>query len=170
VTLIDPGRPGPPQPDGERPPLLDGPYAAPPSEPSRLTRMLCATGAVGACTAGLAFVYAVNPNVENNPYPRCLLKAMTGIDCPGCGGTRAMYSLLHGDIAGAADHNILVFAIVPLVAYMLVAFVLKQFGHTIPLPRASRTMGWAVAAFLLVFSVARNLPFGPLSYLGSATA
>jgi hypothetical protein len=48
--------------------------------------------------------------------------------------------------------------------------VLKQFGHTIPLPRASRTMGWAVAVFLLAFSVARNLPFGPFSYLGSATA
>jgi hypothetical protein len=168
VTLTDPGRPDPRRPATERPVLIDGRYAAPPSEPSRLTRMALASGVVGVCTAGLAFVYAVNPNVENNPYPRCLLKAMTGIDCPGCGGTRAMWSLLHGDVAGAADHNILVFAIVPLAAYMLVAFVLKQFGYTIPLPRASRAMGWAVAVFLLVFSVARNLPIGPLKYLGSA--
>jgi hypothetical protein len=74
---------------------------APAAGPSRLTRWLCASGAVGLCAAGLGFVYLVDPNPADNPYPRCLLKVATGIDCPGCGGTRALHALLHGDVAGA---------------------------------------------------------------------
>ena len=32
--------------------------------------------------------------------PTCLVKMTTGFDCPGCGGTRAFWYLLHGDVAG----------------------------------------------------------------------
>lgn len=35
----------------------------------------------------------------------CRLKAMTGISCPGCGGTRALISLAKGDILSSLYYN-----------------------------------------------------------------
>jgi hypothetical protein len=150
-------------------PVAPDPSVLPSPGPSRLTRWLCATGAVGVCAAGLGFVYLVDPNQSANPYPRCLLKATTGIDCPGCGGTRALYSLLHGDIAGAADHNLIVFPVVAVTLYLAVRYTLAQFDVTLPAPRMRPWMGWATLALLLVFSVARNVP-GPFWYLNSGLA
>ncbi|MDO8731726.1 MAG: DUF2752 domain-containing protein [Actinomycetota bacterium] len=66
-------------------------------------------GAIGAC----AYLSAVNPN-EAGHYPLCPSRALLGIDCPGCGGMRGMYCLLHGDVSGALDHNVLLFAILPI--------------------------------------------------------
>lgn len=38
---------------------------------------------------------------EDLPMPPCLFKTLTGYPCPGCGGTRAAYALLHGDLLRA---------------------------------------------------------------------
>lgn len=67
-------------------------------------------GAVGAC----AYLSVVNPN-ESGHYPVCPSRALLGIDCPGCGGMRGMYALMHGDVPAALDHNLLLIAIVPIV-------------------------------------------------------
>jgi hypothetical protein len=145
----------------------------PPAEaagPSRLTRWLCACGAIGVCTAGLGFVYAVDPTGPNSPYPPDLLKTATGIDCPGCGGTRGLHALLHGDFATAADRNPLVFVVVPLVLYLAVGVALDQFGIKLPAPKANRWTAFAVVAFLLVFTIVRNIPGQPLYYLNSDLA
>jgi len=37
----------------------------------------------------------------------CPTKALLDIDCPGCGGMRMVYSLLHGDIGAALRYNAL---------------------------------------------------------------
>jgi hypothetical protein len=135
----------------------------------RNSRWLWAAGAAGTCVAGLGFIYAVDPNQAGNPYPPCLLKRLTGIDCPGCGGTRAVYSLLHGDVVGAVDHNILALVVVPVLLYLTLRFVLRRFEISMPVPRMKPWMAWATAAFLLAFSVARNIE-GPLHYFNSALA
>jgi len=36
---------------------------------------------------------------------RCPIRAAFGIDCPGCGGTRALLALMHGDVPQAAREN-----------------------------------------------------------------
>jgi hypothetical protein len=138
-----------------------------PGERSRLNRWLSATGAVSVCAAGLAYISAFDPNVATSPYPKCLLKQLTGIDCPGCGGTRAMYSLLHGDVVGAADHNILIFIVAPLIIYLVARFALGQFGVRLPAPRVRPWMAWGAASFMLVFAIVRNIPGTPLHYLRS---
>jgi hypothetical protein len=165
VTLLDPtGSPVP-----EHLPALDLPLA-PPSEASVRARRLTAAGIVGACTAAVTYVYFVNPNMTGSVYPQCLFKAATGLDCPGCGGTRAMYALLHGDLAGAADNYALIFVVVPVLLYFVVRYALTQFGVTLPAPRARPWMGWAVAGLFVGFTVLRNLPFAPLHYLQSGIA
>lgn len=39
--------------------------------------------------------------------PGCTFRKLTGISCPGCGGTRAAGALLRGDIWGAFQYNLL---------------------------------------------------------------
>jgi len=40
------------------------------------------------------------------PLPElCTMKRLWGIDCPGCGMTRAFISLAHGDVAAALSYN-----------------------------------------------------------------
>lgn len=147
-----------------------GRLSIPTSGRSRLTRWACAAGTAAVTLAGLGFVAAVDPNSSTSPYPTCLLKSLTGLDCPGCGGTRAMHSLLHGDLAGAADHNVIVFLVAPVMAYMLVAYALSQFDVHLPIPRLRPWMSWIVILGLIGFSVVRNIPVSPFTYLRSELA
>jgi hypothetical protein len=47
----------------------------------------------------------------------CLIEAILGVECPGCGLSRAFQALLHGDLAGAWAHNPLVFVVLPAGAF-----------------------------------------------------
>ena len=38
-------------------------------------------------------------------FPRCWLYQTTGLQCPGCGTTRALHALLHGDVVAALRLN-----------------------------------------------------------------
>jgi Protein of unknown function (DUF2752) len=39
------------------------------------------------------------------PWPKCLLRHLTGIPCPTCGATRCALALAHGNLAGAWIRN-----------------------------------------------------------------
>ena len=58
----------------------------------------------GAATVGL--LWARDPNAAGS-YGYCPLRALTGLDCPFCGGLRGTYALMHGDVAAALDHNVM---------------------------------------------------------------
>jgi hypothetical protein len=50
----------------------------------------------------------------------CLFHASTGLLCPGCGTTRSLTALIHGDVVGAFAFNPLIYFIpVFLIAYEL---------------------------------------------------
>jgi hypothetical protein len=138
-----------------------------PSERSRLNRWLCASGMVAACTGVAAYVYAVDPNVSK-AYPQCPMKALTGIDCPGCGGLRSTHALLHGDIAGAFGHNAFAAIIVPVMAYLILRWVFQQFDISLPAIRLPRWSAVAIPLVILAFTVARNISWGPFWYFNSA--
>lgn len=137
---------------------------------SAVTRWtVTAVAAVGS--AGLAgYVFLVDPNNPTNAYPKCPLKALTGLDCPGCGGLRATHSLLHGDLVGAMHHNVLALIIVPVMAFFLVRAVLKFWDVELPDLRWPTWSRWALPAFLLAFTVLRNIPNQPLYYFNSFSA
>ena len=62
-------------------------------------------------------VYRFDPS-EVSFFPPCVLKTLTGYDCPGCGVTRATHSLLHGDLAGVWHYNPALFVGVPLIFFL----------------------------------------------------
>lgn len=55
----------------------------------------------GLALGGLVVLGTVVPADRPLPFPVCAWNALTGIDCPGCGFTRAVCHALQGDIAGS---------------------------------------------------------------------
>jgi hypothetical protein len=127
--------------------------------------LLVAAG-LGAC----AYVALVDPN-HSSAYPQCPTKLLFGVDCPMCGATRAVHSLLHADLGGAIDHNLLFVVALPFLLYAFVAWTLGRMGRPIPpIPMSSKWVVIPVAVVLVAFTVVRNLSSGPFHWMNSATS
>lgn len=149
-----------------------------PAEPGRFTAFLLrmwdrspawlAPAAILACFAGAAgYVLVTNPTDDGADAPStCLVKLTTGFDCPGCGGTRAFYYLLKGNVPAAARHHLLFVFAVPFLVYMYVSWASQRvFRRSLPeLRLPPLAMGLFLAAWG-VFSVLRNLPWAPFTWL-----
>lgn len=121
---------------------------------TRSQGLMLLTGAAVGFTA-----LALRPP-EAGAYPACPWRAITGLDCPFCGGLRASASMLHGDWATAVDYNVLVAVAVPLVLIgALGAVVLGRRAQ--PVVRTLTSGRALVVAFAVVmaFFVLRMLPF-----------
>jgi len=134
---------------------------------SRGRRLVAPLLTAGITVGALGYLFAVNPN-EPGHYPLCPTKALFGIDCPGCGCMRGLYSLTHGDIAGAADHNLLLLLFVPFAIVLWVRWVMRAWSGVTPAVsvRTFRMRNRAMIVVLiaiLAFGVVRNF----VPYLGS---
>src|SRR5262249_28208283 len=75
-----------------------------------------------AAVAGAAVLYRFSPQ-EYSFYPRCPFFVLTHHYCPGCGATRAIAELLHGNLAAALHFNAAVTLLRPLfLAYFAAAY------------------------------------------------
>ena len=116
------------------------------------------------CVASACTYVLINNPADNAPDPLgpCAFKALTGYDCPGCGGTRMVWYLLHGNVVQAARHHLVVFLAIPFVLYAYAVMVAGRIFH-VTLPRL-RISAWPVATFCAVwalYAVLRNLPWAP---------
>ena len=123
--------------------------------------------ATGALLAGCIVVRTVDP--AGGP-PICPFKAWTGLDCPGCGATRAAHQLLNGHLVAALDLNAMLVVAAPILAWWAGAWLLHGYGGPrIPIPRLSPTALRIAIVVLVLFGVVRNLPFQPFSWLGTGS-
>lgn len=104
-----------------------------------------------------AVVFCFNP-ATHKIYPVCQFHRLTGLNCPGCGMTRALYALLHGNFSAALrDNALFVFALAGL-AVRGAWFGVKRFrGQTVGEFFPVKYL-WPLLVVALVFSVLRNLP------------
>ncbi len=72
---------------------------------------------MGAPVAVAAFYFIFDP-ASAWWMPRCPLKAMTGLQCPGCGSQRLLHALLHGDLQGAWQANALLLLSIPGIVFL----------------------------------------------------
>ena len=94
------------------------------------------------------------------------LKLTTGFDCPGCGGTRAFYYLLHGNLPEAARHHAIAVFAAPFIVWLYLAWAVKHMtGRQIPIPRIGAKSAAVFIAAWAVFMVVRNLPWAPFTSL-----
>jgi hypothetical protein len=74
----------------------------------------------------LAFALVPTLFLESG-HSLCLIKLVFGIECLGCGMTRAISSVLHGDIVSAFQHNKLVIVVFPLLCYIWLQHVIEEY-------------------------------------------
>lgn len=122
--------------------------------------MSLAIVAVALAGAFVIFQHA-DPNDAGKFWPRCMLHEATGWHCPGCGSTRALHALSHGDIRTAMVKNGLLVIALPLLA---LAGIRQVWNGLFPQKAwwpDFRMPSWAIlsiAATTLLYTILRNLP------------
>lgn len=121
--------------------------------------------AVGAvAVAGAGVLLAFDPNQTDSLFPPCVFHSMTGWFCPGCGMTRALHAVVHGDVLAALSLNpfsLLIATGLPLTIAWLAGCRpawLRHLGQRIFKP-------WLWASALPLFWLLRNLPWPPFTLL-----
>jgi hypothetical protein len=95
---------------------------------------------------------------ERRHVPLCPFHAMTGGQCPLCGGLRGVDALVHGRVLSAVHDNVLLVVGVPILGlWWLVWFLRARSGR--PRPAWPRGATAALIGVAVVFTVVRNLPF-----------
>ena len=123
--------------------------------------------AVGiAAIGGGVYLYLFNP-AKAGFFPPCLFHKLTGLYCSGCGTTRALHQLLHGNLLEALRLNAFTMIALPIVAVVLLLRLLCWMrGLAAPARRPVHTVWiWLLLAAMILFAVARNIPCRPFSLL-----
>ncbi len=113
-------------------------------------------GSALAGAAALTYVGLVDPHRPGSMFPPCMFKLITGWNCPGCGGLRMTYDVLHGDLAAAVVDN--VFALVGLPLLLLWVVVRRRAGR----PPFTPAVFWIIGIAVVGWTVVRNIPGFPL--------
>lgn len=90
----------------------------------------------------------------------CLFHKFTGLYCPGCGITRAIFSLLEFNIVAAIKYNLLLFTVVPI---LLFYFYIKLYYWVIMKKNNKKIISDKLWNFMLIFTIVfgiiRNFDF-----------
>lgn len=123
----------------------------------------------GLLIIALAIIYYLFNPAKYGFFPKCPFHTLTGLDCPGCGSQRAIYSLLHGDLRQAISYNLLLVISLP--------FLLVQLSYKIRSFILKRDIRWKILyhpltpkiifVIVMIFWIARNIPATPFSYLSA---
>jgi hypothetical protein len=130
--------------------------AVPPKISPANTRFAVAVMAVTAALIA-ATVYFFNPSAHHF-YPVCQFHRLTGLNCPGCGGTRALYALLHGNVSGALRDNVLLVAGLILAGLRGGWFAWNRWRGRPNGPFFPPRFIIPLLVVMIVFGVLRNLP------------
>jgi hypothetical protein len=124
--------------------------------------LLVAASSTLVCAA----IWAGDPTTPNGPLPVCPTKALLGIDCPGCGSMRMLYSLMHGNLFAAAHFNALGLVALGLLVWAYLAWTYgRVVGRRIGSWQHHRWSALVTLSLVLVWFVLRNLPFAPFDVL-----
>jgi len=110
---------------------------------------------------GSVYLFIFEPG-KSGFFPVCPFQALTGFSCPGCGSTRGLHRLLHGDVIAAFQFNPLLVLSLPFLLYALLRYTNAAMRH---LPVKGNQLNaryiWMLFVVVLSFWIFRNTPFYP---------
>jgi hypothetical protein len=104
-----------------------------------------------------AVVFFFDPT-KSNFYPVCTFHRLTGLNCPGCGGTRALHALLHGDFSTALRDNALFIFALGFLTMKSIWFCLRKIRNRAATFILGPKTLWTFLALAIIFTILRNLP------------
>ena len=106
--------------------------------------------------AALAAAYAMEPgNTVQRFMPKCPFHQLTGMHCPGCGGTRAVHTLLHGHPLKSMRYN----------AILLPGTICALLIWKYPQLQCNKPFALTIAVIFVLFFIFRNIPCYPFTLL-----
>jgi len=134
-----------------------------PVEADRARQLMITAGVWLSLAAVAIFLFFFNPASPSNQwFPKCPFRLVTGMQCPGCGSTRAFYQLLHLHPIAAFKFNPLMVLTLPFIVYGFLGFTRSAL-----MGRPQRRLFippiylWAWLFLLIFFWVFRNTPWYP---------
>lgn len=121
----------------------------------------------GAAVA-LAAAVAASAPLWRGRLPGCIFRRFSGLNCPGCGGTRAALALLAGDLPRALLMNPLLVVVCGAALVLGLRAVWRERRGRVPeFPLVSWRWGVAMGLIVLAFTILRNLPWWPLAWMAA---
>lgn len=127
---------------------------------SRWQRIKAPTLLAGAVLGASVLLHLRDPH-ETGSWGFCPWLVLTGTNCPGCGGLRAVNDLTRGDLGGAASSNLLFVGSLPLLLFSWGRWFSERWSDR---RRRANTRSALIYTGLglvvtIVFWVVRNLEF-----------
>ena len=114
-----------------------------------------------------AIFFPLNGWMKSHGF-ECMLRKATGLYCAGCGGTRCAKSMLIGDLQSAMSHNAFItigfFIFIAVSTYLIIRVTVLGLAA----PKIGKGVPWWIGAgitAIVIFTIMRNLPSSPWSYL-----
>jgi len=110
---------------------------------------------------GATYLFIFEPG-KTGFFPACPFRTLTGFTCPGCGSTRGLHRLLHGDIVSALKFNPLMVLLLPFLLYALVRYTVAAVrGRPLPRHNLDPKYIWILFGVIMSFWIFRNTRFYP---------
>jgi hypothetical protein len=130
-------------------------------ERSRGVRMVPPALLAGGLAVATVALHLRDPH-DQGSWGVCPTKALFGVNCPGCGGLRAVNDLSNLKILDAASSNLLFVASLPVIAYVFARWSIGRWTGRPwePSQRALNGSAVLLAVLMVVFTVLRNTTAG----------
>ena len=110
---------------------------------------------------GATYLFIFEPG-KSGFFPACPFRTLTGFTCPGCGSTRGLHRLLHGDVVAAFELNPLMVLSLPFLLYALARYTAAAVrGRPLQKHYVNVRYIWMLFAAIMSFWVFRNTRFYP---------
>jgi len=128
-----------------------------------IVKKIIAIALTAAIFSYLIYIYFVPPE-GGSVHLVCPTKQIFNLNCVGCGLTRFVYFAVHGDFNQALKYNVFGPLIILVLLIIYFYFIRWSFFNK-PFPEVKPWLVWAFLAFVVIYSVLRNLPFQKLRFL-----
>jgi len=126
-----------------------------------VTRRLTALVIWLSIAIGATYLFIFEPG-KSGFFPACPFRLLTGFTCPGCGSTRGLHYLLHGDVVTAFEFNPLMVLSLPFLLYALLRYTTAAVrGRPLQKHYVEAKYIWMLFAVIMSFWVFRNTSLYP---------
>ncbi|MGH9929780.1 MAG: DUF2752 domain-containing protein [Pyrinomonadaceae bacterium] len=110
---------------------------------------------------GATYLFIFEPG-RTGFFPACPFRMVTGFACPGCGSTRGLHRLLHGDLIAAFEFNPLMVLSLPFLLYAIMRYTAAAVsGRPLQKHFVNAKYIWMLFAVIMSFWVFRNTGLYP---------